>query len=76
MDPWLIITKRWPKLALNIRLHCATDPEFRELIADYAEARHALDFWTGIDPPSSRRIADYGHLIRELECEIEGRIAE
>jgi hypothetical protein len=59
---------------LELRKREAIDPEFREILTDYEEARSALDRWRAIDPPSSDRVADYEGLVQELEAEIENRL--
>lgn len=56
---------------LQLRKRCAIDPDFRELLSDYTEAREALDRWRAVDPVTSFRIADYDRLVREIEAEIE-----
>lgn len=71
MESWSIIGARWPERVVRLRRRCAIDPEFRELVSDYQEARAALERWRGVDPASSARVADYERLVCELEAEIE-----
>ncbi|MCB1312704.1 MAG: hypothetical protein KDK29_12875 [Sedimentitalea sp.] len=74
MDTWSLIAERWPEHLLKVRRRCAIDPGFREVVADYHEARCALTRWRGIDLTMSERVADYERLVRELESEIEAGV--
>lgn len=74
MKPGAIIAERWPNRMLEVRKRCAVDPDFREIISDYQDARAALDRWRAIDPASSGRVAEYESLVHELESEIEDRL--
>lgn len=67
------VSGRWPNRILEFRKRCAIDPEFRETLSDYQDAREALERWRAIDPEPSRRIADYVELVHELEAEIDRR---
>lgn len=69
-----IFAERWPDRLFEIRRRSAIDPDFREVLSDYQEARAALDRWRAVDPASSGRVADYEELVRELEVEIENRL--
>ena len=71
MEAWFTISQRWPDQIPEIRRRCRVDPEFKATVADYAEARSALDRWRGIDPATSERIADYERLVHEIGGEID-----
>jgi hypothetical protein len=76
MNRWTVIVSRWPERGFEIWRRCATDPDLRSIVCQYQEARSALDRWRAIDVPSSRRIADYEDLVRDLEAEIESALSQ
>lgn len=64
---------RWPQRELEIRRKCSQDAIFRSILADYEEARAALDHWRGAEA-ADRRVEEYEELMEELEAELLARL--
>ncbi len=75
MEAWFFISQRWPDQIREIRRRCRVDPEFKATVADYVEARSALDRWRGVDSATPQRIADYEWLVHEIGGEIDQHLS-
>jgi hypothetical protein len=63
---------RFPDAAATLRRLALTDPEFREICAEYALAQQSLaGFEARLDAAERPEIGDYRTVIAELEGEIQ-----
>lgn len=69
------VAQRWPDREFEIHRLGARDDVFRAVLSDYEEARAALERWSAARPTDAGKTADYAEIARELEDEIETRLA-
>jgi hypothetical protein len=64
-----LLVGRFPRHELAIRRLYLRDPEFRAVCDDYREVRRALEHWQAPEQVVPGRLAEYRHVLEELEAE-------